>query len=1198
MKKKYLKLGHINIARKQILSDVIQRAAENEYDILSVNEVPAKAENLTLGDFVIILSKNDPRVALVILNSALAAIPLLVESDFVSVNIKYLNLKISTAYVQPRGQAAHVQRAVETSMARVKEYIKSNTVKSVLVGDLNAHSEKLGDKTDKRGKELQTLAELAKWVVLNEPGVPTYRGSATGCLTVVDWTLLTPDLVPNATWRIDPDPLLNRSDHFFIEVVIPTKLFISKTSLRDVVPIGALLRGIEQLNITADPEPAYDRIVDLIERIKKPALYREKNFEWTPQMEHLKNCITSISSKVKTREEREYIRTLDKMLDKSIVRAKKEWAASKYLGKTQEEVYQMVVRDVRRKQRGSFREMVIEGQMEFDDVKIARHALDHFFGKGTVDPHVTANDLDQLGSDDPPFTASELEVALQKMKLKSVPGRDMITTSTLRLWKDRKNGGLLDMLNSYLRSGRIPASLKDTRISLLKKNDHRMNEIGNFRPIGLQSKVCKTLERMLAERITLHLEKTQPLNGAQYGFREGASTFDALYQINAIRNVNTLREVNEAILTIDIHGAYNNVSTHAILAALRRRRTPNNVYKLLADYFTNRTASIDTTAGPISIPMTTGITQGSTIGPLLFNVCMDDVLTLFQERMSGQEVDVVAFADDLTVIISGWSANQDLNVKLNTIVNLLTELLANRGMEIAKDKLKLMLTTRDGELYTPQQFEVAGASITSAKSITILGLTFEHDNSFKEHLANCLTKAQVIARSMREAMSRKNKMPPGTRGRLVRTKIYPIYTYASGIWFDRNRSDFADIQSRIVTASNLAAVLQMDLYRTTSHTATLVVGEIPCLLNDVAVASQTQRQLMTGRQASSGRRIDRKTPMKDRSHPAERLIARVADNLRGTGYTGEQHDIKVYCEGSIRITGGLTRAAAGYTCSTAEGRCNSQALRISNNVSQFQASVEAIAMAIDHLAKKKHPFKATLLTKNESFLKSINNHKAQSEELNGIRGKLKLMERNNQMVTLTRIGPKDDVNDLVTLVQVNQIAMMRPTIEKSGHPVSRNQIKKEARTMAEEYVQEVYEGRKKSTIQEFFQTVKAARRQEVTWNPYTSLLYTGHFPVTSYYKKIRFSNNRDGKCACGHDQTVPHVLIECNNFGDVLDRAREVSGINRLKESLSLQEILRTSQCHRLVSMVAERLYHRLIRSNCASNSGEPPDTEHVDEME
>lgn len=50
----------------------------------------------------------------------------------------------------------------------------------------------------------------------------------------------------------------------------------------------------------------------------------------------------------------------------------------------------------------------------------------------------------------------------------------------------------------------------------------------NYRPIALTSHVCKTMEKMITERITYYLERNELFSPFQSGFRRGRSTLDPL----------------------------------------------------------------------------------------------------------------------------------------------------------------------------------------------------------------------------------------------------------------------------------------------------------------------------------------------------------------------------------------------------------------------------------------------------------------------------------------------------------------------------------------------------------------------------------------------------------------------------------------------------------------------------------------------
>ena len=83
-------------------------------------------------------------------------------------------------------------------------------------------------------------------------------------------------------------------------------------------------------------------------------------------------------------------------------------------------------------------------------------------------------------------------------------------------------------------SGFFPTSWHKATIIPLPKPGKDNNDPNNYRPIALTSGICKTMERMVNDRLVWFLEKEQILSQSQSGFRKRRSTVDQLIKLETL----------------------------------------------------------------------------------------------------------------------------------------------------------------------------------------------------------------------------------------------------------------------------------------------------------------------------------------------------------------------------------------------------------------------------------------------------------------------------------------------------------------------------------------------------------------------------------------------------------------------------------------------------------------------------------------
>ena len=128
-----------------------------------------------------------------------------------------------------------------------------------------------------------------------------------------------------------------------------------------------------------------------------------------------------------------------------------------------------------------------------------------------------------------------------------------------------------------------------------------------------------------------------------------------------------------------------------------------------------------------------GVPQGSILGPLLFNVFMNDMF-LFMERCN-----LYNYADDNSIIYSSPDI-ETVILNLKHDCQNAIQWFTNNGMKANPNKFQFMVIS--SKQMEPQNIELhGGVSITSEPSVKILGVVIDDRLNFDEHVSMCCTKA-------------------------------------------------------------------------------------------------------------------------------------------------------------------------------------------------------------------------------------------------------------------------------------------------------------------------------------------------------------------------------------------------------------------------------------------------------------------------
>ena len=86
-------------------------------------------------------------------------------------------------------------------------------------------------------------------------------------------------------------------------------------------------------------------------------------------------------------------------------------------------------------------------------------------------------------------------------------------------------------MNEIWRTGKFPEDWHKAVIIPIPKPGKDKTEATNYRPIALTSCICKTMERMINNRLVWFLESNNLISGNQAGFRKNYSTNDHLVRL-------------------------------------------------------------------------------------------------------------------------------------------------------------------------------------------------------------------------------------------------------------------------------------------------------------------------------------------------------------------------------------------------------------------------------------------------------------------------------------------------------------------------------------------------------------------------------------------------------------------------------------------------------------------------------------------
>ena len=288
---------------------------------------------------------------------------------------------------------------------------------------------------------------------------------------------------------------------------------------------------------------------------------------------------------------------------------------------------------------------------------------------------------------------------------------------------------LTDCINTAINNCCFPEILKESYVTPIHKNKDTTQKV-NYRPISVLQSIAKVFERIKFDQMYQYFANI--LSPLLSGFRKGYSTQHALVRV--IESWKKCLDSSGIVGTIlmDLSKAYDCIPYDLLIAKLSAYGFQRNALKLIYSYLTNRSQRVkvrskNSTAQRISI----GVPQGSVLGPLLFNIFINNIFLMDLES------EICSFADDTTLYSCSTSLD-DATIRLENDLKKLLTWFTENGMRANPSKFQMMFLghKRANKLC----LNVNGQFILQNEEVKLLGVKIDRKLTFETHVKEICTK--------------------------------------------------------------------------------------------------------------------------------------------------------------------------------------------------------------------------------------------------------------------------------------------------------------------------------------------------------------------------------------------------------------------------------------------------------------------------
>ena len=292
------------------------------------------------------------------------------------------------------------------------------------------------------------------------------------------------------------------------------------------------------------------------------------------------------------------------------------------------------------------------------------------------------------------------------------------------------------------------------------------------------------------------------------GFRQGYSAQHTLVRLLEKLKISLDEGGKAGAVLMDLSKAFDCIRHDLLIAKLHAYGFSYEALTLINDYLTNRQQRVKVNGSFSSWKdVTRGVPQGSVLGPLLFNIYINDLLLFIQNS------DICNYADDTTIYACDKNL-ENITHKLENDCNVALEWFANNFMKLNADKCHLLVIGQRCD--DPVAVKIGNAEVVNSSEEKLLGVHIDSKLSFDHHVSklcqNASNKLYALARISPYMDHNKLRI-------LMRAFITSQFQYCPLVWMFHNRQlnqKINEIQERALritykdTESTFRDLLQKD----------------------------------------------------------------------------------------------------------------------------------------------------------------------------------------------------------------------------------------------------------------------------------------------------------------------------------------------------------------------------------------------------
>ena len=390
------------------------------------------------------------------------------------------------------------------------------------------------------------------------------------------------------------------------------------------------------------------------------------------------------------------------------------------------------------------------------------------------------------------ITAEEVEKKLKKLNTQKAQGPDQIPPKVLKEISKEIAKPLSILFNKSIEKGIVPTEWKYAEVTAIFKKGNKTDP-GNYRPVSLTCICCKIMEEFVRDEIVDHMTKNELYSKCQHGFRKQRSCVTQLIEVydKLTELIDDGKSID--IVYLDFKKAFDSIPHERLLQKMKGYGITGKVLNWVRSFLAGRKQRVRIGNSYSNMTdVTSGIPQGSILGPVLFTIFINDL-------PDALDVNCKVFADDTKIY--------DDSKKHNDIQNDLYKMQQwtekwNLYFNVSKCKV-MHIGKRNPQTEYYMKIENDKQKIETCIEEKDLGITFDVSLNFDAHITNITKKANQMLGVIRRTFTFMSK---GIFSKLYKALVRSHLEYGNVVWSPYLKRQSIQIESVQRRATKLVPV--------------------------------------------------------------------------------------------------------------------------------------------------------------------------------------------------------------------------------------------------------------------------------------------------------------------------------------------------------------------------------------------------------